>query len=328
MQLFTFWYFIFHMLDLKMNCTWHLYSFVCACFMCRFMLAHVWSFCLFTLVPEESPSPCMWPGKGHEASRSPSPCLFSMIAASPGSRRRNTGMMPCLQNDEIGHDSTCSNRIYDGHENEQSLLPTNQRSPTPPSSAGCGVTPTSLTGNDLIPEAPNTVVATCTSGSDRSLQHSIVQSPIRSYRSPNYSSQHPSNVAPALCGSENGSHSDSLHDLSSFHLNHLNSLSGMSLHMSGCAANQALVDANQDELPVLVSSSDLQDEGLASFHAYIPFSKPSDSSSCSSCSYASFSLAADNVSVQGEMYHSSGSTGWSKRGSDSEDSCYSGKHIQ
>ncbi len=312
---------------------------------------------VFTLVPEKALSPSRWPGKGQEASKDPSATCLSSNSDAP-SCLGNSKMTPCLQNVQNGR-ARDSNRIYDGtdHENKP-LLSTDQRSPTPPSSAGCGVTSTSRTGNDLIPGAPNTVVGAYTPGTDTSVQPLTDQSPMThgsyprdsfekgdihtnlgsnhasigtdvssagqgherashgkiSYqsinntldfiasipcKSSNNPSQQPSNVAAALSESGNGAHPDSPHDQSSSHLSSLNSLSEMSLHMSGGAANQALVDANQGELPVLVPSSDFQDEGLASIPYPLSFPEPSDPTSGS---YPSYAPAADNVAVQGAMY--------------------------
>ena len=140
-------------------------------------------------------------------------------------------------------------------------------------------------------------------------------------------SLHSTNASPELSGSVSDSHHDSLQDTSSFHLD---SLSGMSLHMSGySAANQPQPGA----IPVLVPSSDLQDEGLASVSYAISFPEPSDPSSGSCPSHAP---AGDNVAVQGAMYVADSMPelnllSGSGNGSDSEDahsSGSSGKHIQ
>ncbi len=140
-------------------------------------------------------------------------------------------------------------------------------------------------------------------------------------------SLHSTNASPELSGSGSDSRSDSVHDPSSFHLD---SLSGMSLHMSGfSAANQQQPDA----IAVLVPSSDLQDEGLASVSHAISFPEPSDPSSGS---YPSHPPAGDNVAVQGAMYVADSMPelnllSGSGNGSDSENShssCSSGKHTQ
>ncbi len=310
----------------------------------------------------------MWPGKGHETSKGPTAHSLSSNSDAPC----KSEMTSCLQNVENGH---YPNRIYDGqdHENEQSLLATDQKSLTPSSFAGRGVTPTSLTGNDWILEAPNTVVdICCSSGSGTSLQLSIDQSPVRTgsflrdrcekdefvlnpssiihagisnqYANGLVSQSSIGTAVPWSAGQSHerarhrniyysfiftkiyGSHPDSLHDQSSFHLN---SLSGMSLHISGGAANQALMAGNQDEVPALVPSSDLQD-GLASIPYPLSFPEPSD---LSSSSYPSYPMTADNVAVQGTMYAADSMPelnllSGSGNGSDSEDSHSAGKRTQ
>ncbi len=138
-------------------------------------------------------------------------------------------------------------------------------------------------------------------------------------RGANYPSQHPSNVAAAFSGSGNSTHPDSPHDQSSFHLD---SFSGMSHHMfmmSGGAANQAGPDTNQDEFPVLVPSSDLQDDGLAFTSHAISFPGPIDLSSGTCPSYRAM-YAAESMP---ELNLLSGSG----NGSASEDSHSSGKQY-
>lgn len=75
-----------------------------------------------------------------------------------------------------------------------------------------------------------------------------------------------------LSGSGNDLHPDFAHDLSSFHLNL--TFWDVTTHVRG-AASQPMMDAYHNELPVLVSSSDFQGEGL-DFLSYMlyPFQDP------------------------------------------------------